>query len=128
MLRSLLKNKITYKILIDVLFCMGIFVAAYIISEAILPGIVSNLITPIHLFSLFFTSIVLISLIGKKQDIFFTYKKINPWIGFILLIALGCIFFIAGLRYDLVYNILITFFSIITIYFFYQALGDIFEK
>ena len=81
-IKKLLRNIITYKILIDIFFLLLLVTSFFIIAETLLPGIVSVYISPFFLFTSIFLIIALIALASHKQNIYTPTKKSSKTLFF----------------------------------------------
>ncbi len=112
-IKKLIKNPITYKILSDIFLILLSIIIFFLISETILPGLISFYISPLTLFFYAFSIILLISLTAQKQNIYTPIikqkKRTRMIVSFLFIIFV----LIAGSKYSYLFDIIIVLFSII---------------
>lgn len=123
-LKKIYKNPLTYTITVDVLIALLFVAACFVISESILPGIVSAYISPVLLFGSVFILFVVIALIARTQDIFFSIKKKST-----LLFVCGMLFFtaltaVASFRFGIALCTIFTIISAIVFILLYKIFHE----
>ncbi len=127
-IKNLIKNPITYKILVDIFFVTLLIISSFIIAEAMLPGLISAYISPFLLFISIFLIIIVISFVARKQHIHTNITKSKK-----VLLALSILLFtifisIANLGYGYFFGSIIIILSITTFILFYYIVKDILHK
>ncbi len=127
-IKNLIKNPITYKILVDIFFVTLLIISGFIIAETMLPGLISAYISPFLLFISIFLIIISISFVARKQHIHTNITKSKK-----VLLALSILLFtifisIASLNYGYFFGSIIIILSITTFILFYYIVKDILHK
>ena len=125
---NLIKNPITYKILIDIFFILLFIIGSFIIAETLLPGLISSYISPFILFVSIFIIISIISFIARNQDIHAnikTSKKILLTLSTSLFIALISI---ASFGYGYFFGSIIIILSVTTCILLFSITKDLLHK
>ena len=122
---SLIKNPITYKILTDIFLLVLLVTGGFIISETILPGILSAYISPFTLFVIVFFIMNIISFIAHKQGAYAPITKSKNILLNLSLPLFIILISITSIGYGYFFGSIIIFFSIMTFFLLNTLLHDI---
>ncbi|MEA3323203.1 MAG: hypothetical protein U9Q12_03180 [Patescibacteria group bacterium] len=123
-LKNIVKNPMTYKLLVDIFLLLLLVVLGFIFFETLLPGIITPYISPFTLFTTLFIFVGFISLVAHKLNAsspITTHKKI---IGFIAAIFFALLIGIAGFRYGFFFDSIIVIFSLVTFVLLHSLVRD----
>lgn len=123
-IKNIVKNPMTYKLLVDIFLLLLLVVLGFIFFETLLPGIITSYVSPFTLFTILFICIGLISLTAHKLNIsssIITHKKM---IGIGVPIFFALLIGIAGFRYGFFFDSIIVIFSLITFILLHALVHD----
>lgn len=123
-MKPITKNPITYKILIDIIILSLIFACGFVVLEAILPGIISEYISPFKLFSGLYVLFITAIWLAHKQKISFPIKKGSKLLFAIALIIFCICIGVASLRLGPLLAILSTLLCASVFAMFYGVLRE----
>jgi hypothetical protein len=119
-LKQKLKNPFLYKILVDFFALLIIVIFGFIVAETILPGLVTAYLSPFLLFVLAFATIFIITLLSHYSSIYANNKPHKKITLTLLIIIFMIIVSLAGFKYNLFFNIIITIFCTLTVVLLYK--------
>ncbi len=124
-LKTIIKSPVTYATCVDILFLLLIIASGFVLSEIILPGIISAYISPFVLFSIIFITLITIIFLAHKQDISFsTHKTPKKRIMLVYtIIFIGCIG-VAGFRFGWIPGAIMTFLSTLAFMLFFKVIHE----
>ena len=123
-IKSFIHSLLLYKILVDILSLLLIVTIAFIISETIIPGIISTYISPITIFAGIFTMITAISFIAHKQNIAIPLAMHNRFSTSIAIVFFLFVITIAGFHYGYIFESIIIILSTITFILLHALVHD----
>ncbi len=125
---NLIKNPITYKILIDIFFITLLIAGGFIITETLLPGLISAYISPFILFVSIFVIIIFISLTAKQQKIHTNIVQPNKFLLSLFVLLFVILISIAGLSYGYFFDSIVIIFSTAILMLLYSLFTDLLHK
>jgi len=123
-IKKLLRNIITYKILIDIFFLLLLVTSFFIIAETLLPGIVSAYISPFYLFTSVFLIIALIALTSHEQNIYTPTKKSSKILFFSSVLIFIAIISISSFSYGYLFGSIIVILATATFVLLYLIIQE----
>ncbi len=102
------KNPITYKITVDITALSLLFVSGFIVSETLLPSIISAYVSPFTIFCAIYALLACGIVLAHTQHIAHTPHKTNAIIFACSLIIFGACVGVASFRFGLLFTLLAT--------------------
>lgn len=124
MIKNIIKIPFIYSVLVDILIITLVIVSGFILSETVLPGIVSIYISPFILFGCMIVIALLTAFVARIQHIYFPIKNksmpmiISGTLIFSIFVA------IASYRFGYILCAIFTIFSMITFILLYNTFRE----
>ncbi len=123
-IKNIIKNPMTYKLLVDIFLLLLLVVLGFIFFETLLPGIITSYISPFTLFTILFICIGLISFTAHKLNVSSPIKTHKKIIGIFASLFFAFLIGIAGFRYGFFFDSIIAIFSLITFVLLHSLVRD----
>jgi len=123
-IKHILKNPLTYKIFIDILFLLIITTAIFLAFEVIIPGIITIYISPFILFSSLFILVWLVAKLAHHINVAAQITRHNKIITVLTSFFFALLIGIVGFRYGFFLDSIIVIFSLLTFILLHSLARD----